>query len=93
MLTPLAHMRLAGDLLNEMCNTIMVLQAFLKGHVETIVAMIDHSHHLRFFMNLAKFIWKVKHNAFFMILIVPGGRLTKRCNRNCQFQQGFCMIF
>ena len=59
---------------------------FLKGHIDAIVAMFDHSNNFKFFVILVKFIWKVNYCAFLMILIAPGGRFFKRWNRNCQFQ-------
>ena len=40
-----------------------------------------------------KVIWNVKHKAFLMILMAPGGRLAKVDHRNCQFQQGFVCVF
>ncbi len=66
---------------------------FLKGHIEAIVAMFDHSNYFKFLVILVKFIWSMNYNAFLMILIAPGGRLTKLGNRNCQFQQGFLCFF
>ena len=66
---------------------------FLKGHIEAIAAMFDHSNYFKFLVILVNFIWKRKHCAFLMILIAPGGRWFKLWTRNCQFQLGFYMFF
>ena len=50
------------------------------------MAMVDHGQYFMILLILVKFIWKVKHNGFLMILIAPGGRLAKFNYRNCQFQ-------
>ena len=59
---------------------------FLKGHIEAIAAMFDHSNYFMFFVILVKFIWSMNYCAFLMILIAPGGRLAKVNHRNLQFQ-------
>ena len=86
-------MRSSGGLMSNNSNLFNVLQAFLKGHVGAIVAMVDHSHYLKLFMKFVKFIWKVHFNACLMILMASGGRLAKWCHRNCEFEFGFCMFF
>ena len=57
------------------------------------MAMVDHGQYFKILSILVNFIWKVKHNAFLMILMAPGGRFFKVNHRNCQFQLGFCMFF
>ena len=79
-------MRPSGGLLGEICIFFKVLEAFLKGRIEAIMAMVDHGQLFKILYILMKFIWKVNHYAFLMILIAPGGRLAKVRNRNCQFQ-------
>ena len=69
--------------MSKTSHIINVLQAFLKGHIGAIVAMVDHSHYLKLFMKFVKFIWSVNYCAFLMILIVPGGRWFKVNHRNC----------
>ena len=93
MLTSLARARPSGGLMGENSNISKDQWHFLKGHIEAIVAMFDHSNYFKFFVILVKFIWSMNYCAFLMILIAPGGRLAKLCTRNCKFQYGFCMFF
>ena len=59
---------------------------FLKGHIEAIAAMFDHSNYFKFLVILVKFTWSMNYHAFLMILMASGGRLAKVNHRNCQFQ-------
>ena len=59
---------------------------FLKGHIEAIAAMFDHSNYFKILVILVKSTWNMNYNAFLMILIAPGGPLAKVDHRNCQFQ-------
>ena len=86
MLTRVAHARPTGGLSSENSNFTMLLLAFLKGHIEAIVAMVDHSHYLKLFMSFVDLILKLNCRVFVMMLIASEGGLTKVRKRNCQFQ-------
>ena len=51
--------------MSEHSNISQVLQAFLKGHIEAIVAMVDHSKYFKLLFNLVKLIWKVNYCIFY----------------------------
>ena len=64
MLTSLAHVRPSGGLMVKNSNISKEQWHFLKGHIEAIAAMFDHSNYFKFFVILVKFIGSINYNAF-----------------------------
>ena len=79
--------------MSENCNISNVLQAFVKGRIEAIAAMVDHSYYLELFHNFVKLNWNNNYLAFFMVCIATGGRFFKLCHRISQYHLDFCMCF
>ena len=50
----LAHMKLSGSLLSEICNIIKVLQHFSKGHIGAILTIGSHHDELAVFQFFRK---------------------------------------
>ena len=65
MLTSLAHVRPSGGLMVKNSNISKDQWHFLKGHIEAIVAMFDHSNYFKFLVILVKFIWSMNYCVFF----------------------------